>query len=368
MPVSPNIGQSYAEEIAVLYRDAELRILARIAAALKVGIDSPTWEQDALARAQRVRAQAVAELNRTNPKVAAAITAAVDDAYAVGGATMLRDIGQAVGALDVIPPARIAAVRAITADIGEGLTSAQPAILRRVDDIFRDVVGRATSSTLAGGIGRLDAAQAAMVELAGHGIDSIPIGRGTMGMTDYLSMAVRTGTSRAAIEGSAATMLDAGVELCTIHPGPRSCEICDDWANVILTVDPGGTEGTYTFDAVDGSGPVEVDVAGSLDDARDDGWGHPNCRCAIAPYLPGVTEPTDRPPWDQEGYEAQQQQRQIERQIRNWKTRETIALDPAAQQQAADKVAAWQATQREHLRENAFLKRQSAREQIGRII
>lgn len=371
MPVSPNIGQTYAEEVAALYRDAELRILARITTLLRQGIDTPTWEADALVRAQRLRDQAVRELNRTNTAAARAIQDAVTDAYDRGGAAALRDIGSLATDLATAPvPARVAATQAIVRDVTTGLDDLQPAILRRVDDIYRQTVARATAQTLAGGIGRKAAAQAALSDLAGRGIDRIPLSRGSMGMSDYLSMAVRTATSRAAIEGTTATMQANDIGLVVIHPGPRACDICDTWARAVLTIDPGGVEGEMTVDAVDGSGQVTVDVAGSLDDARDDGWGHPNCRCAVSPYLPGVTDPSiiDRPPWDAEGYAAQQQQRQIERQIRNWKTREVTSLDDDAAAAAHDKVLEWQATQRDHLAQHDYLKRQSDREQIGRII
>src|SRR5690606_14575813 len=102
-------------------------------------------------------------------------------------------------------------------------------------------------------------------------------------------------------------------DLVVVHPGPRACDICDTWARSVLTIQP-GPSGEVTVAAVDGSGDVTIEVDGSLDDARDDGWGHPNCRCAVAAYLPGVTDSTiiQRPPWDAEGYAAQQKQRTLE--------------------------------------------------------
>lgn len=370
MPVSPNIGQDYAERIAVIYRDAELAILRRITAAIAQGIDQPEWATDALARGQVVRAQVVAELARVNPAAAAAIRAAVADAYDRGGAAALADIGGRIPVLQRTPVARVGAVAAIVDDVARGLTSAQPAILRRVDDIFRQVVAEATLSTLSGIDGRKVAAQAALNYLAGRGIDAIEVGRGTMSMTDYLSMAVRTSTSRAAIEGTTQTMTANNIDLVAIQPGPRACDICDTWARSILTIDPGGVAGELTVDAVDGSGSVTVDVAGSLDDARDDGWGHPNCRCSVVAYLPGVTDAglLDRPPWDADGYAAQQAQRVNERQIRNWKTREATAITDAERERAAEAVAAWQERQRDHLAANEELKRQYSREQVGRIL
>lgn len=371
MPVSPNIGQDYALEVAQVYRDAELRILQRIATNLRIGIESPDWEIQALARAQAVREQVVAELNRTNPAAAAAIRQAVGDAYDAGGAAAVRDVsGYLKGGTDITPPARVAAVSALVRDTTAGLDSVGPTILRQVDDIYRTTVQRAALTSASDAASRLVAAQEALQDLAGRGVTGIQTARGVWNMTDYLSMAVRTATARAAIAGTTQTMTSMDIDLVVVHPGPRACDICDDWARGILTIDPGGVAGEVTVDAVDGSGQVTVEVMGSLDDARGDGWGHPNCRCAIAAYLPGVTDAStiQRPEWDREGYEAQQQQRAIEREIRDAKTQEAIALSEQAERAAHEEVLRWQAEMRSHLARHEELKRQYSREQTGRVI
>ena len=112
---------------------------------------------------------------------------------------------------------------------------------------------------------------------------------------------------------------------------------------------------------------VAVTVDDTLAAARAAGWGHPNCRCALQTYLPGVTrrDTIERPRWDQEAYEAQQRQRGIERQIRGWKTQQAIAVPPEANAEAGQRVRAWQQAQRDLIDQYPYLKRQSAREQIG---
>ena len=64
-------------------------------------------------------------------------------------------------------------------------------------------------------------------------------------------------------------------------------------------------------------------------------------------------------------YEASQQQRYIERQIRRWK-REKVAMSSAGMDigESTAKIRRWQKTQRDFLRQTG-LKRQSDREQIG---
>ena len=90
-----------------------------------------------------------------------------------------------------------------------------------------------------------------------------------------------------------------------------------------------------------------------------------NCRHSLNAYIPGATV-APKPRSSPEGYVAQQRQRALERGIRTWKMREAIALDEPARRAAAGKVGEWQAALRAHLAANPELKRQSAREQIGR--
>lgn len=109
------------------------------------------------------------------------------------------------------------------------------------------------------------------------------------------------------------------------------------------------------------------------------GW---NCRHSFFPFFENSSEPayTDEeledysePKYEYNGemlthYEASQKQRQIERNIRRWK-REELAMETAGldSSKAHEKVRAWQAKQRDFIRQTG-LKRQYNREQIGKVI
>jgi hypothetical protein len=67
-------------------------------------------------------------------------------------------------------------------------------------------------------------------------------------------------------------------------------------------------------------------------------------------------------------YDAQQKQRNIERNIRDWKTREAVSIDPLAGKKAHQKVQDWQLAQREHIKDNPFLRRDYSREQIKKAL
>ena len=63
-------------------------------------------------------------------------------------------------------------------------------------------------------------------------------------------------------------------------------------------------------------------------------------------------------------YNAQLRQRAIERNIRSWKRRSSVALDNDTKESANKKVREWQKKQRDHLEENKYLRRKYEREQI----
>lgn len=362
--ISPTLGAALAEPVADIYRDAELRILERIAWSLQAGIGASDWETQQLLRIQRIRAEVLAELAAINPLAAALIQKAIDAAYSTGGLSAFQDVGDAVPHVAASVDQRAAAVAAFASDAVRGVSSGQSAILRAVDDVYRDVIARVTSQAVVGTITREAAVQSALEEFLGKGLTTIPTRRGQMSLADYATMAVRTATVRSAISGQVDTSRQMGLDLVVIHPGPRACDICDRWARAILTT--GSQVGQLQLDNIAGPGQVSVKVDATLDEARAAGWGHPNCRCGLHTYLPGVTRPEiiERPAWDAEGYKAQQQQRGIERQIRGWKVRQAIAVTDAAKTEAAQRVKAWQGAMRDHLEQHPDLKRQSAREQI----
>lgn len=104
-----------------------------------------------------------------------------------------------------------------------------------------------------------------------------------------------------------------------------------------------------------------------------------NCAHGTNPYFPGLSpkqevrvDPGEQKLIDEHGYKkaqelsykAQQKQRYIERNIRQWKTREITALDPAAKAKAHRKVLDWRQAQRTHLKKNPYLPRKYEREAV----
>lgn len=357
--------EALAEVIASYYVRLELVWLEELAAALADGIELEDWQISQIASAQRVRERLIARLNDVAPNVARELELRVAQAYAVGAASAVAEMAAGVLALEAInSSASQESVRALLREMAPAFDTLNSQILRRTDDIYRDVVARAV---LGRGMVQGNARavlQQAIREFIAEGIDVGPEGmRGRMNIADYARMATRTGMAKARLAGHLESMAQNGFDLVMIQPGPRACKTCDRWANKVMYRDGSGPEQIVTRNARTGQ-DMTVRVESSLDAARRAGWGHPNCRCALRVYLPGATEKMDRPAWDQEGYEAQQRQREIERNIRSWKRRQASAVTPEEQALASGKVREWQAAMRQHMRDYDYLKRQTHREQI----
>lgn len=363
MAISPDYGLEYAQAIANAYADAELAILSRIKQYLEQGIDVPDWERQQLANVQQLRFLATSTVGETNNNIAYFISQTMDEAYEAGGASAFSDMYDSVESISAVSSlARKQAVAAIAREVTTAITGASNSILRQIDDTYRNIVSQSVSLVTAGGMTRRQATQKAINQFLGNGLMVAPAGRGQMNIADYTQMAVRTGTARASIEGHLDAMAVNGLSLVYINAGPRHCELCNDWTGKVLKARGVGS-GTLTMvDAVTG-GRVTVEVAGSLDDARSAGWGHPNCRCSVSAYIPGASRPKKQP-FDRRGYEDQQQQRLNERRIREWKRRDALAITPEEKAKAEAKIKEYQQRQRDLMKSNPDLKRQPSREQL----
>lgn len=367
MPVSPTPDESYYWEIAQAYQQAELQILGQIRDRLDKGqaLSDQAWATERLAEIQVLRRDATKVLAGVNKSMASKISGSFGNAYKDGEISALKDTAAYLPGKPsaVSSRARQNAVAALARGNSQKIAGVLPGMLRQMEDDYKSVVKTAVRSVAAGGTNdRRKATAQALQQAYGKGLKTGPGGK--MNLPDYVTMAVRTGTANALIQGHLDTLGENGLDLVMIYPGPRHCERCDEWANRPL-YRTSGKAGVHLFDSAVSVKKVKVDVYGSLEDAKAGGWGHPNCRCNVGAYLPGVTSVQNpRPKWDEKGYEAQQNQRGMERKIREWKTREALAMDPAERKAAHNKVTNWQALLRAHLTANPFLKRKSINEQI----
>lgn len=201
----------------------------------------------------------------------------------------------------------------------------------------------------------------AVKQLAASGLNAVdyPSGR-----HDTLEVAVRravlTGVNQTALrlQDEYADELDCDLVETTAHAGARPSHAA--WQGKVFS--RSGKSTKYpSFQAATGYGTVA-------------GLGGVNCRHSYGPYVEGAPRI-----WTDEQlkkleeksisyngeriteYEASQRQRAIERKIRQWKRAEALGVDGAP-----EKVALWQETQRDFIRQTG-MRRQYGREQIPSV-
>lgn len=237
-------------------------------------------------------------------------------------------------------------------------------ITRFPRDAFQRVVSLYTPGTLLGvTTSRVQQAQAVQRFLA-QGIPAFIDQSGrrwTIGA--YAEMAGRTSVNRAFNDAGVWRMQQSGINLVTVVRGLDSCRKCADWAGKILSTD-GTPAGPVTLPHATDSRTVTVNVAAAVEAARAAGWNHPNCRCRLVPYLPGLTVPQGDTTYDEAAEKERAEQRRLEREIRAAKRREVTAMNDTDRRRAAADVRTAQAEMRGFIQQTGR-NRASYREQLG---
>lgn len=230
---------------------------------------------------------------------------------------------------------------------------------------FGAALDRAYMQITTGGMDYGAAVRSAIKDLANQGLTAISY---PSGHRDTLEVAVRravvTGVNQTALQMQVTLADEMGCDLVetTAHAGARPTHAV--WQGQVFSRS-GKTKGYPDFVQSTGFGSVT-------------GLGGANCRHSFFPYFEGSPraysavdlKKFDEKSYEYDGhamteYEATQQQRYIERQIRRWK-RENVAMNAAGQDmgESAAKIAHWQRVQADFLGQTG-LKRQTDREQIA---
>lgn len=237
-------------------------------------------------------------------------------------------------------------------------------IMRKGDDIFRQVAVQIGERSFkeADILTRRQLSQQFLDEYSKKGIQSIIYRDGRrVSIDNYCEMLGRTLTGRCALQSSLNRYVESGFDLGIVSAHFRACDLCIPYEGKILSLD--GRDKRYE----------------SVWDAETQGLWHPQCKHDISPFFEGITpeqevrvDRAEQALIDKYGYEgaqkvayaAQQQQRYIERKIRQYKRKEILTFGKFSKKVTHRKVEYWQKRQREHLKEHTFLPRKYSREQI----
>lgn len=342
------------EALLGAYRQAELAILGMIADAAD-GSGTEAWFRGQHRQLERLIRRAERLLAAAHP-TPGQIRDVLANGYAEGvAATVPPGVAPPTG---VSPPA----VSATVTEIQGALESAGATILRETRDIYRRVAQQAAQAAIVSGADNRRMIQRIIDEYANRGITGFTDRAGRRwGIDTYAEMVLRTAVNRAQNEGRLGGYRAQGVSLVKTSQHIGSHPWCIPWQNKVLAVD--GYAGSRTVMNNLTGHEVVVEVAGTLQEAIAAGFLHPNCRHTMTAFVPWLEGEEDIQTGEEE-YEAEQRQREIERNIRRWKRRRAGSFNERSNTLSEAKIRVWQEEQREHLKKHPWLTRRYDRERL----
>ncbi|WP_280273381.1 phage minor capsid protein [Nocardia wallacei] len=348
------------DAVAQIYADAEVQLLARVAASIEKGIDTPQWVSVQLAEISRLSKEARGFLLALDPVVAQQIEQALIQAHATGVAAADGDIP---GPPSTTPVVSQEAVAALAAEATSAVVGTHSQILRSTVDGYREVVTEAAGRVVTGVATRREATQAALDRFAAQGLTSFRDKAGRKWRIDtYAEMAVRTASLRAMKQGHTDRLLQRGYDLVVISSHTNPAPQCRPFEGKIVSLTgrtPAGK--TEAVSPLTGAS-VTATVFASMSEAEARGLHHPNCKHTHTLWVPGAPRPKVEAS-DLQGYADEQKLRRLERQVREAKRQQAAAITPAAKKAAGRKVRERQAAIRDHVARTG-VPRRNAREQL----
>ena len=237
-------------------------------------------------------------------------------------------------------------------------------ILRWPEDVYRDVISKTAPGLLLGMDTGRQAQARAWRELRRRGVTGfIDKADRRWNLATYVEMATRTASHRAFTDSNLATLGSFGIDLVTAVGGKGQCEACGRWVGQVMSQTGTGPRVLQAEHSTRDGVFVTVRVKGSVDDAIEDGFMHPNCRHTLVGYFPGLNNDTGEP-WTQEAEDAQAGLRALEVEVRKAKRDVAGALNDDEAKAARRRVREMQARIRDHIDETGEPRRRE-REQLN---
>jgi hypothetical protein len=355
-----------AAEVAGMYARAELQLIRAIVLDLQRDIvrDGSIETSIRISRLRQAAEQIVAYLREAMPET---VQRVLETAVEGGAQAALSQLSDLAGVIDITErgvwlTGNVAA-NLLAAELTNRLEQMHLRILRYPDDVYRQAVAQYAAETLFGKSSKRTQ-QRIWQELLQRGVTGFVDSAGrNWNLATYTEMATRTATHRAWSDGHLEAMATNGQDLVSVVVGRGACRKCSEYANKVLCYrgEPGmrvveHATRDYVF--------LNVDVYATVEQAREHGFLHPNCKCRLVAYLPGLSMPADQTTFSERENTARAHLRNLEVQVRKSKMEALTALSPNEQLVARRKTAALQAQIRQHV-EDFNLQRKRYREQLN---
>lgn len=288
-------GMDFDKEIAQIYRDMELYLIesmqrnlaGHLAEEAKTGFSYPQWQAEKLKELKRYQ--------RENRKIVRSQTEGLSEKVAKhmkselrqGSKHELKRYREALG--KGYKPATVmrksffkvndrkvsGMINALQNDLG----AANTAVLRMMNDTYRQTIFRAGMYASNGVMTETQAYDMAVKDFLNRGINCIEYRDGRrVNIADYASMAVRTANQRAYMVGEGEFRKSIGETLVIISHHASACKLCRPFERKVL-ID----------DVYSGGKPDDGDYM-LLSEAMKLGLFHPRCRHELGTYYPELEE------------------------------------------------------------------------------
>jgi hypothetical protein len=343
--------QDMGDFVSAQYQNVEAQLIALVAKYARKQIETPDDVVARLAAIQRLRAEADAIAKTLNaPDLANRVVAI---AASEGNAAAVARIGYLPGVKPgPIPATSAAATAQVALDLASSLDDMTKRITRYAPDAYQRVIGLLTPEVLTGTTTFTQTQRNAVQRFLGQGISGFTDKAGRdWRIGTYSEMATRTATHRAWQEANLERVrTTTGITLATIIRGVDSCAPCARWGGKIVSTDGTGAGVYHLEDSLIDGKLVDVTVSGTIEQARQDGWDHPNCRCVVSAYMPGLSLPANQEStFDPQAEKDRDRQRALERRIRDLQRKKAASVDDFQAAAAGRKVRAAQADMRQFL-------------------
>lgn len=225
------------------------------------------------------------------------------------------------------------------------------AAINRMNSGYTDMLRKADMFAQSGSFTIPQVIDMAAKDFLSAGLNCVEYSNGNrVNIASYAEMALRTSSSEVTRQANGDVRNELGEYLVVSNVIGITCPICQKWQGRVLV------DNVYSDGKPDGIHPT-------VSMAKNNGFLHPNCRHQLYMYIPGLTIIADLPDTDitRERYQAEQQQRYQERQIRKYKRLRDGAMDPGNRQKYDARVKEWTQRHNEFLEEHDYLRKNPKR-------
>lgn len=337
-----DVQQIYEDMEDYLIKSMKRTLALHTAWELDEGFDWEQWQAKKIRELRKFKQQNKKYVDLTNRKLNVAVKKHLKEQFLEGGKKVDKEVSSVIkkGLFSLTsgtPSDDFFAgdnkkLNNLIKSINQDFENASYAALRKMDDVYRETIFKASTFAGTGTMTVEQAIDMATKSFLEKGIDCIVYKNGAnVNIASYASMAIRTANKRAHLMGEGERRQEWGISLVLISQYLQCSPLCLPWQGKLYIDDvySGGkaTDGQYPL--------LSTAIKGHLF--------HPNCRHTSSTYFEGVSEvPEPLRKESGEEYAKAQEIANAKRQARKYERLENGSIDDSNIKKYANKKKQWE--------------------------